>query len=78
MINNIMSVIVAVRVRPFNDREKELNSKLCIWMRDKETVLFDSSGNERKFAFDHSLWSHDQFSIDSQGIFVPDSDKYAD
>ena len=28
-----MSVKVAVRVRPFNAREKELNSELCIDMQ---------------------------------------------
>lgn len=27
-----MSVRVAVRVRPFNDREKEMKAKLCIGM----------------------------------------------
>lgn len=73
-----MSVIVAVRVRPFNDREKNLNSKLCVKMKDKTTFLIDSQGNERKFAFDYSLWSHDEFSVTDDGIFVPESEKYAD
>lgn len=34
-----MSVKVAVRVRPFNPREKDLNSKLCIGMEGPSTVL---------------------------------------
>lgn len=56
-----MSVIVAVRVRPFNEREKTLQSKLCIDMQDQTTFIYDESGNERKFNFDYSFWSHDEF-----------------
>ena len=34
-----MSVKVAVRVRPFNTREKELNCKLVVGMKDPKTTL---------------------------------------
>lgn len=34
-----MSVKVAVRVRPFNQREIELDSKVCVDMHDKTTIL---------------------------------------
>lgn len=34
-----MSVKVAVRVRPFNSREMELNSTLCIAMNGPTTIL---------------------------------------
>jgi hypothetical protein len=56
-----MSVIVAVRVRPFNQREKDLESKLCVKMKGKQTILLDEFGNPRNFAFDYSFWSHDNF-----------------
>ena len=36
-----MSVKVAVRVRPFNDREKKLRSKLCVKMKGNQTILID-------------------------------------
>ena len=34
-----MSVKVAVRVRPFNGRESELGSKLCVDMKGNTTIL---------------------------------------
>lgn len=34
-----MSVKVAVRVRPFNSREVELNSVLCVDMNGPTTIL---------------------------------------
>lgn len=73
-----MSVIVAVRVRPFNQREKELKSNLCIKMKDNTTILYDSDKNERKFTFDYSFWSHDKYETKSNGYFSPTGSKYAD
>jgi hypothetical protein len=37
-----MSVKVGVRVRPFNQRESDLNSKLCVDMVGNLTRLFDA------------------------------------
>jgi hypothetical protein len=73
-----MSVKVAVRVRPFNPREIELKSKLCIQMNGQTTVLISSSGSSREFSFDYSFWSHDSFAIDAVGKYIPLSEKYAD
>lgn len=74
-----MSVKVAVRVRPFNSREIELNSELCIEMHQKSTTIKDiTNGNSRDFAFDYSFWSHDCFDTTPEGFFVKSSDKYAD
>lgn len=73
-----MSVIVAVRVRPFNQREVSLNSKLCVGMEGQTTTLTDSQGNERTFTFDNSFWSHDGFETNEDGVFIPINDKYAD
>jgi hypothetical protein len=64
-----MSVKVAVRVRPFNPREKDLNSKLCIGMEGPSTVLLclEDPKKDRTFSFDYSFWSHDGFTEDDKG-----------
>ena len=73
-----MSIVVAVRVRPFNQREKDLKSKLCIKMTGNTTVLVNEHGGERSFTFDHSFWSHDGFKSLKDGMIVPKNDKFAD
>ena len=74
-----MSVKVAVRVRPFNSREIELQSELCLDVKDKTTIITDkTSGNTREFSFDYSFWSHDCFDTTPDGLYVANSDKYAD
>ena len=30
-------------------------------MKGNNTVLYDENNNERKFTFDYSFWSHDNF-----------------
>ena len=51
------NVIVAVRVRPFNQREKDANSKLVIAMNENQTTITNLKTNEqKKFAFDYSYW----------------------
>jgi hypothetical protein len=58
------SVKVAVRVRPFNSREKEMGAKLCIRMdfATNTTYITDpTTQKEQDFGFDYSYWSHDQF-----------------
>ena len=50
------TVNVAVRLRPFNVREKERNSKCCVRMEGKTCTLVHPSGNDgmnRRFTFDH-------------------------
>jgi hypothetical protein len=56
-----MSIKVGVRVRPFNQREQELNCRLCVEMQGTTTRLInlDDGGKHRDFAFDYSFWSHD-------------------
>ncbi|KAF2075782.1 hypothetical protein CYY_002915 [Polysphondylium violaceum] len=63
------SVKVAVRVRPFNSREKERNAELIVQMNGKSTVLTrpaelrvnptapPTPEDEKSFTFDHSYWS---------------------
>ncbi|CDI75167.1 kinesin, putative [Eimeria praecox] len=75
------SVKVAVRVRPFNDREKNMNAILCISMEGKSTTIEnkdDAKNPSRTFAFDYSYWSHDGFEVDDTGYCRPTSAKYAD
>ena len=48
---------VAVRVRPFNQRELEAKSRLVVNMAGNQTVLTNPKTNEQKtFAFDYSYW----------------------
>ncbi len=67
-----MSVKVGVRVRPFNQREVALNSKLCVDMIGPTTRLYDEDDKEkfRDFTFDYSFWSHDEFSENERGYFM--------
>lgn len=59
------AVQVAVRVRPFNGREKSMNSKRCIdmdsnttWVHEEDAEEADIDKCKQKFNFDFSLWSH--------------------
>lgn len=64
-----MSVKVAVRVRPFNDREKQGGSKCCVRMNGPTTAIYDPiAGKDKPFTFDYSFWSHDDFYVDDAGI----------
>ncbi|XP_075223673.1 kinesin-like protein 98A isoform X2 [Lycorma delicatula] len=57
------SVKVAVRVRPFNQREIDMGAKLIIQMEGKKTRITcsnkgtDRPSDHRYFTFDHSYWS---------------------
>ncbi|XP_027136955.1 kinesin-like protein KIF13B isoform X2 [Larimichthys crocea] len=63
------NVKVAVRVRPMNRREKELNTKCVVEMVKNQTILHPSGGNLGKgdsrsqskvFAYDYCFWSMDE------------------
>eukprot|EP00003_Mantamonas_plastica_P001305 TRINITY_DN1093_c1_g2_i2.p1 TRINITY_DN1093_c1_g2~~TRINITY_DN1093_c1_g2_i2.p1 ORF type:complete len:570 (-),score=202.76 TRINITY_DN1093_c1_g2_i2:56-1765(-) len=72
------SVRVAVRVRPFNGREKDMKASLCIAMEDNTTYIENPSDGKRKpYTFDFSYWSHDEFEV-IDGYNTPMSPKYAD
>ncbi|XP_058254155.1 kinesin-like protein KIF13B isoform X3 [Hemibagrus wyckioides] len=66
---NDSNVKVAVRVRPMNRREKDLNTKCVIDMDGNQTFLHPASGNLGKadsrsqpkvFAYDYCFWSMDE------------------
>jgi kinesin family protein 13 len=71
-----MSVKVAVRVRPFNTREKD--SECIIDMNGQTTTIRDEIGQERSFTFDYSFWSHDGFTPREDGYSLAIDDRYAD
>ena len=73
-----MSIKVAVRVRPFNSREKD--SKLIIDMQDTQTIIENPANGEKKvFNFDYSFWSHDGFIREEDGYLKPEpGGRYAD
>ena len=53
-------VIVAVRARPFNSREKRMGCKLCLEMQDGVSTLIkakaEDGGKETRFTYDRSYW----------------------
>jgi len=76
-----MRVKVAVRLRPFNARELELNSQLVINMIGNTTQLTninDPHSKPREFTFDYSFWSHDEFETRADGLLVKTGARYAD
>ncbi|KAK6178426.1 hypothetical protein SNE40_013218 [Patella caerulea] len=69
------SLKVAVRVRPFNSREKDRHAKCIIKMHDNMTMIMNpDTPNEgpKKFTFDYSYWSHDGFKENANGILEKD------
>eukprot|EP00163_Fabomonas_tropica_P030970 TRINITY_DN720_c0_g1_i1.p1 TRINITY_DN720_c0_g1~~TRINITY_DN720_c0_g1_i1.p1 ORF type:complete len:1026 (+),score=322.14 TRINITY_DN720_c0_g1_i1:237-3314(+) len=77
-MSDSQSVKVAVRVRPFNQREKDRNSTCIISMSGPKTTIQDPETKKTKsFSFDFSYWSHDGFHSEGQ-LLVKDSPKYAD
>jgi len=68
------SVKVAVRVRPFNGREKDRKAKCIIEMSGPQTKIHNPEtpkAEPRTFAFDFSYWSHDSF-VDNDGYMEPE------
>ncbi|XP_027048269.1 kinesin-like protein unc-104 [Pocillopora damicornis] len=75
------NVKVAVRVRPFNKREKARNATLIVEMKGQTTYLTnpEEPGEEpKKFTFDYSYWSHDGFEEKPNGYLGATNPKYAD
>ena len=75
------NIKVAVRVRPFNQREKERGAKLVVDMQGNTTLISnpnDPGSEPKKFSFDYSYWSHDGFTEDEQGYMHAADDRYCD
>lgn len=57
----MLQVLVAVRVRPLNKREKNLKSDCVISMKDGTRTMIKAPGTKyatgKHFDYDHSFWS---------------------
>ncbi|XP_062243435.1 kinesin-like protein KIF28P [Platichthys flesus] len=75
-------VKVAVRVRPFNKRERDAGSHCVVSMVSSSITIQDprDSQIQRSFCFDYAYWSHSGFSRDRRGLYVPEEEggRYAD
>uniref|UniRef100_A0A670ZBJ6 Kinesin-like protein 6 n=1 Tax=Pseudonaja textilis TaxID=8673 RepID=A0A670ZBJ6_PSETE len=69
---NTDSVKVAVRVRPFNQREKDAGSRCVISMNSSTTSIHDpkNPSHVKSFTFDLAYWSHSGFLKDKDGKLV--------
>ncbi|XP_032771670.1 kinesin-like protein KIF28P [Rattus rattus] len=67
------SVRVAVRVRPFSQREKNSGSQCVISMHARSITIRDPKDAElvKTFTFDLAYWSHDGFQKDEDGVLIP-------
>ncbi|XP_062066818.1 kinesin-like protein KIF28 [Lepus europaeus] len=67
------SVKVAVRVRPFSQREKNSGSKCVISMHSRTTTTVQDPKNPehvKTFTFDLAYWSHSGFQEDKDGVLI--------
>ncbi|XP_048214219.1 kinesin-like protein KIF28P [Perognathus longimembris pacificus] len=67
-------VRVAVRVRPFSQREKNSGSKCVISMHSRTTTIIQDPKNAARvntFTFDLAYWSHSGFQKDEEDVLVP-------
>ncbi|XP_026085621.1 kinesin-like protein KIF28P isoform X2 [Carassius auratus] len=75
-------VQVAVRVRPFNKRERDAGSRCIISITSNNISIQDPRNpqNSRIFTFDYTYWSHSGFSRNKDGLFVSEETggRYAD
>ncbi|CAM4648165.1 kinesin-like protein KIF28 [Lepidochelys kempii] len=69
---SIDGVKVAVRVRPFSQREKDACSRCVISMNSSSTSIYDpkNPGHMKTFTFDLAYWSHSGFLKDKDGMLV--------
>ncbi|XP_006198949.1 kinesin-like protein KIF28P [Vicugna pacos] len=70
---SIDRVKVAVRVRPFSQREKNSGSKCVISMHSRTTTIIQDPKNPehmKMFTFDLAYWSHNGFQKDKDGVFI--------
>lgn len=69
------SIAVAVRVRPFNDRELKQHSQCIIGMPSKVQCTLRSPSDAashppRSYTFDHAFWTHSQTELPPGGTFA--------
>ncbi|XP_039386730.1 kinesin-like protein KIF28P [Mauremys reevesii] len=69
---SVDSVKVAVRVRPFSQREKDAGSRCVISMNSSSTSIYDpkNPGHMKTFTFDLAYWSHSGFLKNKDGMLI--------
>ena len=80
LLNELCPQKVAVRVRPFLQREIDSKSKLIVDVQGNTTTIIDPAGRSapKSFSFDFAYWSFDGLSVNPDGTCVPQSERYAD
>lgn len=77
-----MNIKVAIRIRPFNHREEQLKTDLCIKMESQTVYTLEPNGvvNGRSYTVDHCFWSHDGYRTTPDGVLLPanSASPYAD
>lgn len=71
------NIKVAVRLRPFTEKERQRNSRRIVDIEQNTVILFNPNYgdvNMKKFTFDYSYWSHDGFKKETNGINVADQE----
>ncbi|XP_019746414.1 kinesin-like protein KIF28P [Hippocampus comes] len=76
-------VKVAVRVRPFNKRERDAGSRCVVTMTASSISIQDPRDSQcrRSFCFDYAYWSHSGYVVqDRTGLYLPEEagGRYAD
>ncbi|XP_061671253.1 kinesin-like protein KIF28P [Syngnathoides biaculeatus] len=76
-------VKVAVRVRPFNKRERDAGSRCIVSMAASAVTIQDPRDPQcrRSFCFDYAFWSHSGYVVqDRTGLYLPEEagGRYAD
>ena len=65
-----MSVKVGICVRPFSQKGKEQNSKLCVGMAGNKTNIFHLEDSEAKYKEFTPFARDDQLIVSQNGYFV--------
>jgi len=65
----------------YSERETNRAAQLIVQMDGQTTILVNPKNikdQPKTFTFDHSYWSHDQFTVRDDGCCEPSGSKYAD
>merc|ERR1712150_274077 len=56
-MGQLVNVKVAVRVRPFNEREVDAKARPCVYMSGKTVAVVNKQGKNKSFTYDYCYWS---------------------
>ena len=77
------AVMVAIRVRPLNRRELDMNTGVCVDMKNKQVIMDSTNAKHqiKPFSFDHCFWSIDPSNpkfTGQEGVFNALGNKFLD